>query len=211
MIMKLTKIIAPLFLSLSAVVLSTASHAESQYGYSDTGAGVTAQSSVKVTVKVPSLILLRVGTADTTQNELIFTSNPTIPAGGVVPANGNNTVVNWDGTAPAFATTNTGDVVRAFSWTNASAGGKVTCAVTTPFPAASGLLASHVTVTNAAVAGAGATLNHPGGDTTCSGTTNFTRNTIASSDWQFAITAAGMAAAAPGSNSEIITYTATTL
>lgn len=209
--MKLTKIMLPLVISSATLLISSNLQAESQYGYSDTGAAVTAQSAVKVTVKVPSLILLRVGTANTTRDELVFTSNPTIPAGAAVPANGNNASVNWDGTAPVFSTTNTGDTVRAFSWTNASAGGKVTCSVTTPFGAASGLLASHVTVTNVAVAGAAATLNHPGADTGCTGTTNFSRNTVASSDWQFAITAAGMAAAAPGTNSEIITYTATTL
>lgn len=211
--MTIIKKTLPLLLSASALLSSSLLMADSQYGYSSSGAtGITAQSSVKVTVNVPSLILLRVGAANTTQSELTFTATPNIPAANTPSAN-NNVNVDWNGAAPSFGST-TGSTVRAYAWTNLPGKGKINCSVTTPFPTASNLLASHVLVTNANVtddANVQAPLSHPGSDTTCGGTSEFNRNTLAASDWTFSISAAGMAIAAPGTASQVVTYTATAL
>ncbi|MEZ5537017.1 MAG: hypothetical protein R3F02_15520 [Thiolinea sp.] len=196
----------------SVLFSSAALMAESQYGYSSSGVigtgGLTAQADVKITVTVPNLILLRVGSANTTVDELTFTGTPSIPAVPTNPADGNNVSVDWDGTAPTFSAA-TAQTLRAFSWTNSAGGGEVDCAVTTAFPAASNLLPSHVTITSTAVTNGG--LAHPGADSACGTPTSFARNTLVSSDWEYQVTAAGMAAAAPGTYSQTMTYTATAL
>ena len=49
---------------------------------------------------VPKMILLKVGSADTTVDTLSWSVTQTIPAGAVTPVAGNNTGVNWTARHP---------------------------------------------------------------------------------------------------------------
>jgi hypothetical protein len=185
--------------------------AESQYGYDTaTGNTVTAKARVNVTVNVPKLILFRVGSDNTTIDTVTISATPSIPAVPTTPVVGNNTNVSWSGAAPTFTGSASGNVLAVSAWTNSSGGGSVGCAVTTTFPAASGLAGSNITV------GSGAGLAHPGTDTSCpvATTTTFAKNTAVSGTWTYGINAAGLtalASAPAGSYTETVTYTATSL
>ncbi len=185
--------------------------AESTYGYNAAGAaGATATARVNINVTVPTLILLRVGsdagTVDTVT--LAVQPSPGIPGGVASPLSaGNNLATGWDGTAPIMAATATPATLTASAWTNSAGGGNVTGAVTTAFPAASGLTAADIVVTSA---GAG-TLAHPGANTGTFTPTAFARNTVVSSTWAYSLSAAGLANAAAGSHTQLVTYTATAL
>ena len=77
--------------------------AESQYG-SGTGT-ITAQAKVNLSVTVPKLILLRVGSTNTTVDTVTWTSTLSIPGVPTTPlASVNNTNVDWNGAAPTVAT-----------------------------------------------------------------------------------------------------------
>jgi hypothetical protein len=198
----------------AALVLSSgASMADSQYGYNAAGTGpVTAQAHLTVTVNVPLLILLRVGSAtgtgDTVNLNAAFASG--VPGGPATLTGGSNQAATWDGNAPSLTVTSNPTSVTASGWTNSTGGGNLKCTVSTPFGATSGLTSASVSVTSSPASGAGS-LAHPGTDTSCGGTTTFARNAIASSTWTFSMSAANLAAANPGTNSESLTYTATTL
>ena len=194
--------------------------ADSTYGYDDTGVStITAIAHVSVRVAVPKLILLRVGADNTDANntatsevKLSPTLSAGIPGGVATVVNGNNLATGWDKTAPIF-TAPTATALAAASWTNSSGGGKLTCTVSTAFLAASQLLSSHITVASSAPLTDGS-LAHPGTDTSaCDGSTSttFARNKVVGSSWTYGITAAGLAAASPGSHVQTMTYTATSL
>jgi hypothetical protein len=197
--------------------LSSVAMAESTYGYNSAGTGVvTATARLNVSVAVPKLILLRVGSDAAVVDTVALTAalSPGIPGGlaaAAVTAAGsvNNAATGWDKTAPVF-TAAAGTPVLAASWTNSSGGASVDCAVTTAFTAASGLLSTHITVATSAPLGGGA-LAHPGANTACGTPTTFAKNTVVGSTWTYAITAAGLAAASAGTNTETLTYTATSL
>jgi hypothetical protein len=192
----------------------TAAWAESTYGYNSAGTGtVTATARLSVSVTVPKLILLRVGSDAATVDTVALTAvlNPGIPGGLAAAslADGNNLATGWNKSAPVF-TAAAGTAVLAASWTNASGGASVNCAVTTAFPAPSGLLSTHITVATTVPLTGGA-LAHPGADTACGSPTTFAKNTVVGSTWTYSVTAAGLAAAAAGTNTETLTYTATSL
>lgn len=199
------------------VLSQGAAQAESTYGYNSAGAGVvTATARLNVSVAVPKLILLRVGSDAATVDTVALTAtlNPGIPGGLAAAAvtaagNVNNAATGWDKTAPIF-TAAAGTPVLAASWTNSSGGASVDCTVTTAFTPASGLLSTHITVATSAPLGGGA-LAHPGANTACGTPTTFAKNTLVGSTWTYAITAAGLAAASAGINQETLTYTATSL
>jgi hypothetical protein len=203
-----------LLASASAAAMLLASptlQAESTYGYNTAGAaGATATARVNINVTVPTLILLRVGSDAGTVDDVTLAVQPSpgIPGGAASPLSaGNNLATGWDGTAPIMAATATPATLTAFAWTNSAGGGNVTGAVTTAFPAASGLTAADIVVTSA---GAG-TLAHPGANTGTFTPTAFARNTVVSSTWAYSLSAAGLANAAAGSHTQLVTYTATAL
>ena len=198
-------------IGLGLLAASGTSWAESQYGYDPTGAGVrTATARLNITVAVPKLILLRVGTSGTAVDTIALGANFTngIPGGLATLADGSNQATGWDGTAPTLTTTSSG-TVQAWAWTNSGGGGSVSSAVTTPFPAGSGITASDITVTSTPVGTTG--LNHPGANTGTSTPTTFPRNVVATSNWTFAATPAVLAGVAGGATTQVVTYTATTL
>ncbi|PZO17822.1 MAG: hypothetical protein DCF26_08970 [Burkholderiales bacterium] len=188
---------------------STGLQAESTYGYSATGAtGNTATARVNVTVSVPTLVLLRVGTSGAAAQAANITVAPTpgIPGGVAAGAlvGGNSQASGWDGTAPVFGATPSA-AINAFAWTNSAGGGSVTGAVTTAFPGPSGLVAANIDVTSTG------TLAHPGANTGTFAPTPLTRNTLATATWTYSLSAAGLANAAAGAHSQVVTYTATAL
>lgn len=200
---KLLSVAAAMFLT------STGLQAESTYGYSAAGApGSTATARVNVTVSVPTLVLLRVGTSGAAAQAANITVAPTpgIPGGVAAGAlvNGNSQASGWDGTAPVLGATPS-TAINAFAWTNSAGGGSVTGAVTTAFPGTSGLVASHIEVTSTG------TLTHPGANTGTFAPTTLARNTLATATWTYSLSAAGLAAAAAGAHTQVVTYTATAL
>jgi hypothetical protein len=103
--------------------------------------------------------------------------------------------------------------LTATAWTNATGAG-LTGAVTTPFAAGSGLTAADVVVTS------DGDLAHPGANTGAFGagtvpspftTTTIPRNTVRTATWTYSLSAAGLAAAAAGTHSQTVTYTASAL
>ena len=196
----------------AAALASGAAMAESTYGYDSAGTGtVSATAKLDITVTVPKLILLRVGTSDNTVDvaTLTATLNTGIPGGIANPLTaGNSQASGWDGTAPVWSTASSSNV-QAWAWTNSTGGGKVDAAVTTAFLGTSGLTAADITVASTAVLGGG--LAHPGTDTGTNVTTSFARNTVVSSTWVFSIAPAALANVVGGSNTERMTYTATSL
>ncbi len=193
------------------LLVSPTLQAESTYGYNAAGAaGATATARVNINVTVPTLILLRVGSNAGTVDTVTLAVQPTpgIPGGVASPlAAGNSQASGWDGTAPIMAATATPATLTAFAWTNSAGGGNVTGAVTTAFPAASGLTAADILVTN----GGTGTLAHPGANTGTFTPTTFARNTVVSSTWAYSLSAAGLANAAAGAHTQVVTYTATAL
>lgn len=188
----------------AAALASGAAMAESTYGYDNavTPGVVVATAKLKITVKIPKLVLLRVGSAGNTTDELTFTATPNIQTLPGTPLVGTSQGATWDANAPIFAVAPATAFVGAYAWHNASSA-SLTCSVTTLFT--SGLLPTDVTVISAGA------LTHPGGDTGCAGTTTLARNTVLTATWTYAVSPAAVANAAAGSDSEIVTYTATTL
>ena len=192
---------------LSAVVGSTflfasiGSQAESTYGYSAAGTGpVSATARVNISVRIPLLVLLRVGSPGATVDELTFTAAP-----NGITTEGNSVGYSWDGQAPVFvATAGTPVTLNAFGWTNAANGANLTCAETNNFP--TGFANTDITVTTAS-----GTLTHPGTDASCGGSTSFGANAVATAAWTYGVNAAALAAAPAGSYAQTITYTASTL
>lgn len=196
----------------AALLLSSpALQAESTYGYSATGAaGVRATAKVKITVEVPTLLLLRVGGDSTTVDTVTLTMapNPGIPGGVLAAAlvGGNSQASAWDGTASTMGMTASPVNITASAWTNAAGGGSLNGAVTTPFDSAtSGLAAADIEVASSG------TLIHPAANTGTFTATAFARNTLATSTWTYSLSTAGLTSAKPGSHTQTVTYTATAL
>jgi len=123
---------------LSLAVLALAggqAPAESQYG-SGTGT-ITAQAKVNLSVTVPKLILLRVGSTNTTIDTVTWASTLSIPPVPTTPVTGNNTNVDWNGAAPTVTPASTTNTLNVYAWTNAGAG-TINCAMGTWAPAAGG-------------------------------------------------------------------------
>lgn len=183
--------------------------AESTFGYNSAGTGtVSASAKAKVTVNVPKLILLRVGTAGATVDELTFNAAPTINSapGSTLGTDGNDKASIWDGAIPLFSDT-AGQDLNAFIWTNALAGASLTCSTTadTMFTAGQGLTSTDVKVSSAG------TLAHPGASTACGSTVSVAKNTLLTSTWTYSILGSALANAAAGTHTQTTTYTATTL
>lgn len=182
-----------------ALVAGTA-FAESQYGYNAAGTGtVTATAKVNLSVTVPKLILLRVGSANTTVDTLSWTTAASIPAVPTAPVTGNNTSVNWDGSAPTVTSGTQPAAINVHAWTNASAG-TLNCAVGTWVGTNNPANADFsVTVTGS--------LPHPGANLGACASTSFASNTVASGTWAYVLggTPTGWGA---GVHTNTVTYTA---
>lgn len=205
--------------SIGAALLlaQTAAMGESQYGYSPSGGtDVTASAKVEVKVTVPTLILLRVGTAGTTQDLLEFepapgvNSAPTATALGGLTADVSDQAADWGGTAPTF-TAPTGQPLTAYVWTNSNGGGELGFAstITTAMSGTGALAPSHITVAvSAATAGMPA---HPATTSTNPNFGSFARNAVHSATWTYSVDATALEAAPAGVYEQETVYTATSL
>ena len=206
---KQTKIIGAL-LGAALAAASGVAVAESTYGYDSAGAtNVSATARVKVKVTVPKLLLLRVGSSDTTVDELAFSAALTsgVIPGGAAPGNGNSQASGWDGSAPTFATP-ASQSLTAYLWTNSSGGASL--ALSSTVNTALGSLApSDITVSS--TAGAGTLPAHPVNTSNASFAANAPRNTLNTATWSYSISGSALTAAPAGTYEQTTTYTATTL
>lgn len=188
------------------VALGTA-HAESTYGYAPAGTGtVTATARLSLQVTVAKMILLRVGSTNTTVDTASWAIGATIPA---TPANvspaaaGNSVAVGWTGTAPTFTTTASNNAVNVFAWTNSTTG-SVNCTVGAWTGPTGGPANANFTI---AVTGS---LQHPGANLGACASTTIASNTLQSGTWTYNL--GGTPASWPaGVYTNTITYTATGL
>ncbi|QNK69936.1 hypothetical protein [Variovorax sp. PAMC26660] len=191
-----------LAISLAAFALAlpgSGALAESQYG-SGTGT-ITAQAKVNLSVTVPKLILLRVGSTNATVDTVAWTSalsipgaTPTTPLAGV-----NNTNVDWNGTAPTVTTSTAGGTLTVYAWTNAGAG-TINCALGA-WSAAGGPANGDFAVT------ATGNLPHPGANLGACASTSFNSNVVATSTWAYTLGGTPSSWVA-GVYTNTITYTA---
>lgn len=176
--------------------------AESQYGFSSTGTGtVTATAKVNLSVVIPKLILLKVGTSNATQDTVSWAATLAIPAVPTTPTTtANNTVVPWDGTVPTVTTTATGNVLNVAAWTNAGSA-TINCAIGT-WSATGGPANTSFTV------GTTGTLPHPGGNLGSCASTTIGSNNLLTGTWTYALTGTASSWTA-GTYTNAVTYTAT--
>ena len=72
--------------------------------------------ALNFSIQIDKYVFFRIGdgawpTPGGTTSQVGFNLSPTIPAVPITPINGNNTAVNWNGAAPAFAVTASGNVL----------------------------------------------------------------------------------------------------
>lgn len=195
---------AKLLAAAALLALGAPALAESTYGYSATGAGtVTATARINISVAVPKLILLRVGSANTTIDTLNWSVTHAIPTSTtpVTPAGAGPTAVDWDGTAPTIGLS-TAPTTTASAWTNAGTA-SVNCAATAVTPAGGPTLANF----SAAHSTTGNPLPHPTGTMAACVSAAFTSNSLRSSTWTYTLGGTPSSWAA-GTYSSQITYTA---
>ncbi|MDH6170602.1 hypothetical protein M2282_005777 [Variovorax boronicumulans] len=200
----------PRLLVISAAALALVggpAMAESQYGYTTTvGAQVTATARVNLSIVVPKLILLRVGSTTAGGDTLGWTSGFDIPPTPVANSNQNYA---WSGAAPVATTSANPGALLASAWTNSSGGGDLSYTATA-FGTGGPTLAN-ITVTSAA--STGAALNHPlpAALATASTTvTHFNPNALSNSNWTYAL-AGTPGTWQAGTYTSTVTYTATSL
>jgi hypothetical protein len=208
-----------LALGLALVMIGTASFAEQTIGVQAGATTAIATARVNVRVTVPKVVILRVGDANATVSDVNFT----IGVGTGVPAGVGNSQAYTGAIAPAggavtVATTNpttTAGVLTVQVWTNATAGAKLTCALTALAGAtsfATGATAGGVPGTNdISVA---STALHPTGNLAgCDGTSTQAatpRLTVNNNSFTYATTFTPSAINS-GIYGNIATYSATTL
>ena len=206
--MKLQSNIAIALLGSALALAGQAAHAEAAYGYQSTGAGgVSASAKVNIKINVPKLILLRVGDDNTAVNTVSFDMTPTWTGGPTsLTSGGVSTNTSWDGSAPSFSATGTGNTMSAWAWTNAS-GATLTVATTTAMAPAGGPGLSNITVT----AAAGGNLNHPGANLGSPSSTTLTPGTAHTASWQYNLTVPSPMTWTAGTYNATVTYTASAL
>lgn len=185
---------------LALLALPGSAIAESQYGYDPAGGTVTAQSRLNLSLNVPKLILLRVGSANRTINTRSWTVRLRIPPAPVTPSNGNNKPVNWNGAAPVVLAQTQPSALPVYAWTNAGTG-SINCAMGTWVGSnnpANGDFAVVVT----------GTLPHPGPNLGACASVDFPSNTRVNGTWRYILSGTPLSWGA-GKHTNRITYTAT--
>lgn len=194
-----------LYVALACAGLSSGvAMAESTYGYNSAGTGtVIATARVNLSVSVPKLILLKVGTAGATVDTLSWTLGYSIPATPTVPAvTGDSVGVTWNGAAPTSPAMANPAALAVSAWTNAATTSTVNCAMGAWTGPAGGPANADFTVATTG------TLTHPGANLNACAATNFAKNVVATGTWTYSLggTPSGWPA---GSYTNVVTYTAT--
>ncbi len=208
--MKLRSSLSLVSAAVLAATLCGAARADSTYGYNTAGTGtVTATAHLGISVVVPKVVVLRVGTAGAAVDSLTYAARVTIPAAaatidGATPGTAaNSTAVTWDGTAPTLTVPTNTATAAAFAWTNGSAVA-VNCSATAF--AAGGPTLANIT----AAKGSGDTFVHPGGNLgACTSTASLTAGTLYTATWTYTLDATSASTWAAGAYSTTVTYTAT--
>lgn len=202
---------ARIFLAGSATALvlaltlpGTFAMAESTYGYNAAGTGtVNASARINLSVTVPKMILLRVGSTNTAVDTLAWTAIASIPAVPTVPtATADNVNVDWSGAAPTFTLAAQPAAVNVYAWSNAGAA-TIVCAVGAWSGVGAAPAATGFTV---AVTG---TLPHPGANLGVCGSTTIPANVVATGTWTYTLAGSAIASTAAGVRTATVTYTVT--
>lgn len=183
--------------------------AESQYGFLSSGAAttqITATAKVNLSVVIPKLILLKVGSSNTQVDTVSWATALTIPGTTTTTptATANNQQVPWDGGVPTVTTTPTGNVLNVAAWTNAGSA-TINCSVGA-WSATGGPANSLFEVSSSA----GTTsLPHPGADLGSCASTSFGSNTLLGGTWTYKLTSTAGNLWKAGTYTNTVTYTAT--
>ncbi|WP_339558755.1 hypothetical protein [Comamonas sp. MYb396] len=169
--------------------------ASSTAGPSNNPALTTPRVALNFSIQIDKFLFFRIGdgawpTPGGTTSQVSFNLSPSIPAVPTTPTTGNNTAVNWNGTAPTFAVAASGNVLPVEVRSN---GGQVSVFATVTTALTSGantIPMNMVSITSSDAAlpaptipasGTGTSVNVTGGGT---GTVN-SLVTIRNANWTF--------------------------
>ena len=207
---KQTKIIGAL-LGAALATASGVAVAESTYGYSPgANATVTASARINLSIAVPRLVLLRIGSAGAGIDTLSWSTTPSWNLGGQTPSvtTGASSPTNWDGGAPAFNYTVSPAAVNVFAWANGSST-TIACTATGLGSAPSAPSLADVSVTPGTVTNQ---LPHPATANlgACGSSTPIASNVLHDGTWTYVLggTPTGWTA---GTYTGQVTYTAQSL
>lgn len=207
--MKKSKLLSTLAVALASLGAWGVAQAESTYGYNTTGGGnVAAIARINISITIPKVVVLRVGTAGATQDTISYAARVSIPAtptdvDGAPPAVGlNNQALTWDGTAPTVSIPGFSPTAAAFAWTNGAA---VAVSCSAPAFAAGGPTLADIAVTKLPANN----FDHPTGTLTCGAAPgNLTAGTLYTATWTYSLDTTNAATWVPGTYSTVVTYTA---
>ena len=206
-------------LALLVAVNGVAHAASATSGPSNNVPRTTPAVALNFAIQIDKFIFFRLGdgawpTPGGTTSQVTFTLTPAIPGVPTSPVTGNNTSVNWNGAAPAFAVAAAGNVLPVEVRSN---GGQVRLYATVTTPLTSGantIPMSEIVVTSSdnanlpapliPASGNGPMVNVAGGGT---GTAN-SLATVRNANWTFSY--ANSASRVAGNYSGQVTFTATT-
>ncbi|MDR0261398.1 MAG: hypothetical protein LBI76_16485 [Comamonas sp.] len=177
--------------------------AESRYSFAPDGTGtVTATAKVNLSVVVPKLILLKVGSSNDAVDTVSWATSLSIPGTPATTptATVTNSALPWDGNAPTVSTTPTGNAISVAAWTNAG-NATINCAVG-DWSAAGGPTTSEFTVATSG------TLTHPGTNLGTCTSTSLSSNALATGTWTYTLNSAGGDLWKAGTFKNTVTYTA---
>lgn len=176
---------------------------------------VSATARLDFTLNIGKFIFFRVGTgayptASSTVDTVTLNTTPSIPAGGITPANGNTTSVNWNGAAPTFSVTTSSNTVVPVEVSSNAGQISLRATVTTPLVSSSNTIPmSQIMVTSSDAANLPAPLipdSGQGAAVNVAGTSFSNLVTARSANWTFAYNA--LTSPTAGTYSGQITFTA---
>jgi len=209
--MQLRSILSLLPLAMLAAGACGVAQAESTYGYNSAGGGgVSARARLNISIVVPKVVVLRVGSAGAATDTLTYNARVAIPSGATVTGDTTattslaNQAVVWNGNAPT--TTVPGSAARAaaaFAWTN---GGGVAISCSASVFAAGGPALGDIAVANT---GGASAFPHPGANLgNCGTDLPLTANTPYADTWTYTLTSTGASSWKAGAYATTVTYTA---
>ena len=213
--MKMKQSLSAMTVALLSLAAAGVARAESTYGYNTTGGGtVTATARVNISIVVPKVVLLRVGTPGATRDTLTW--NARVASGStavngdlVAPVGADSQPITWAGSDPvAVSLVSSTAAAGASAWTNGSSVA-VTCTslpITASVAGATGPALTDLTV---AATGAGDNFAPPSADAACTaGSTALTRGTTHNATWTYTLDATNASSWDAATYSTTITYTA---
>lgn len=168
---------------------------------------LSTQARLDFTINIGKFIYLQVGTTGATINTVGFALTPSIPAVPTTPVGGNSRPVTWNGAAPDFVVTPSGNVLPVTVRSNA---GQVTLRVTAGTPPTSG--ANTIALSQITVGSSDAGLPAPPLDgsssVNVSGTSSANLVTERSANWTFSYAPTPATSPVAGVYTGQVTFTA---